>query len=35
MARTLIRNKVAFPGTLAYYDGTAWRRVGDDTTLAA
>lgn len=20
-------------GTLAYYDGTAWRRVGDDTTL--
>lgn len=22
-------------GTLAYYDGTAWRRVGDDTTVAA
>jgi hypothetical protein len=22
-------------GTLVYYDGTAWRRVGDDTTVAA
>ncbi len=21
-------------GTLVYYDGTAWRRVGDDTTAA-
>lgn len=22
-------------GTLAYFDGTAWRRVGDDTTISA
>lgn len=22
-------------GTLAYDDGTAWRRVGDDTTISA
>lgn len=22
-------------GTMVYYDGTAWRRVGDDTTIAA